>query len=249
MYRDAFPGEADAVGVYATTLAAAGRYDEAIAAAEDAVRLNEGEDTLAGLGKVLALRGDRVRAKQLYQQSLERAGATRRPIRRAALGFLQWIDGEVEAAKETVKPCMTGGDATARERGQCLFVTGLIEPERAEEIAAALEKLADEAVPTKPAYGAPRSLAAWVRARARFFGGGCVVDVAPTGAADESAYTMPPDFYSAYHIPFMATWAVCEQAALRVSKGDKAGAAALLEPIEKRAPNRTWLQNALARYR
>src|SRR6185369_11648940 len=39
LYRDAFPGEADALGVYATTLAAAGKLDEATAAAEDALRL------------------------------------------------------------------------------------------------------------------------------------------------------------------------------------------------------------------
>ena len=66
LYRDAFPGEADAVAVYATTLAAAGKYPEAVAAAEEALRLAEGEDTLAGLAKVLALRGDRARAKELY---------------------------------------------------------------------------------------------------------------------------------------------------------------------------------------
>ena len=55
LYRDAFRGEADAVGVYATTLAAAGKTKEAIAAAEEALRLAEGEDTLAGLAKVLVL--------------------------------------------------------------------------------------------------------------------------------------------------------------------------------------------------
>ncbi|HEY6039708.1 MAG TPA: serine/threonine-protein kinase, partial [Kofleriaceae bacterium] len=87
LYRDAFPGEADAIGVYATTLAAAGKLDEAIAAAEDAVRLNEGEDTLAGLAKVLALKAAQTtpmdpatlgRAIDLYKQSLDRAGASRR---------------------------------------------------------------------------------------------------------------------------------------------------------------------------
>src|SRR5690606_28959804 len=121
LYRDAFPGEADAVGVYATTLAAAGRLDEAVAAAQDALRLNEGEDTLAGLAKVLALQGDRAQAKELYQRSMERAGTSRRPIRRAALAFLQWIDGETDAARQTVAPCRararTGpltSDASAR---------------------------------------------------------------------------------------------------------------------------------------
>jgi tetratricopeptide (TPR) repeat protein len=37
LYRDAFPGEADAVAVYASTLEAVGDYSKAIAAAEDAL--------------------------------------------------------------------------------------------------------------------------------------------------------------------------------------------------------------------
>ncbi len=95
LYRDAFPGEADAVGVYATTLAAAGRYDEATAAAEDALRLNEGEDTLAGLAKVRALAGDRVHAEELYRP-LARPRRAQSPAAapRRALGLLQWLDGE-----------------------------------------------------------------------------------------------------------------------------------------------------------
>lgn len=259
LYRDAFPGEADAVGVYATTLAAAGRLDEAVTAAEDALRLNEGEDTLAGLAKVLALRGDHARAKQLYQQSLDRAGASRHPIRRAALALLQWIDGETDAAKQTVAPCRatTGsptGDATARERGACLFVAGIVDPAQAEPIAKELDALAAEATPTKPAYGAPASLAKLVRARIHFFGGGCIVDpkrtdvATPLGTIDESVYEVPLDFYAAYHVPFFATWAVCERAALRAARGDRAGAAALLRPVATRAANRTWLAEQLARY-
>ncbi|NVB83691.1 MAG: protein kinase, partial [Kofleriaceae bacterium] len=198
LYRDAFPGEADAVAVYATTLAIAGKYPEAIAAAEDALRLNEGEDTLAGLGKVLALSGNRARAKELYARSLERAGATRRPIRRAALAFLQWIDGELDAAKQTIAPCLPGGtDSTARERGACLFVAGVIDPAHAEDIATQLDALAAEATPTLPAYGNPASLAALVRARAKFFGGGCVVEPAePASTVDEAAYDAPLDFYA-----------------------------------------------------
>ena len=253
LYRDAFPGEADAVGVYATTLAAAGHMDEAVAAAEDALRLNEGEDTLAGLAKVLALSGDHARAKQLYQQSIDRAGESRRPIRRAALGFLQWIDGDVDAAKATVAPCRSGGsDGGARERGACLFVAGVIEPAQAEAIAKELDGLAAEAVPTRPAYGAPDSLAALVRARATFFGGGCVVapqraDVA--GEVDERVYEVPLDFYAAYHVPFFASWAVCERAALRAARGDRAGAVELLEPVATKAPGREWLLEAVERYR
>ena len=250
LYRDAFPGEADAVAVYATTLAANGRYDEAIVAAQDALRLNEGEDTLAGLAKVHALRGDRAKAKELYQQAIERAGASRRPIRRAALALLQWADGEIDAAKETVKPCVSGSDASARERGQCLFVAGIIDPEHAEDIAAKLDALAAEATPTKPSYGFPRSLASLVRARARFFGGACIIDAAPaTATIEESALDVPLDFYGAYHVPFFATWSTCERAALRRANGDAAGGAALLRPVAERAPNRTWLLTALQHYR
>ena len=256
LYRDAFPGEADAIGVYATTLAAAGRIDDAIAAAEDALRLNEGEDSLAGLAKVLALKAVATksddafaRALALYQQSLERAGTSRRPLRRAALGLLQWMHGDAAAATATLAPCLTGGsEATVHERGACLFVAGLVDPAHADAIAAQLDELAAEATPTSPAYGAPASLARLVRARAKFFGGGCIA--APetlTGAVEEDAYTAPLDFYAAYHVPFFATYALCEHAALLASKGDRAGAAALLEPAAKRAPNRTWLLAALAR--
>lgn len=263
LYRDAFPGEADAVGVYATTLAAAGKLADARAAAEDAVRLNEGEDTLAGLAKVLALQAFTAtphdeslfaRSLALYQQSVDRAGPSRRPLRRAALGFLQWIHGDVAAAKATVAPCLAGGaDATARERGMCLFVAGIIDPAHSDPIAAQLDDLAFQAQPTHPAYGSPTSLARLVRARIHFFGGGCVIDptradvATPPSAIDEARYTAPLDFYGAYHVPFFATYALCERAALLASEGDRAGARALLEPVAKRAPNRTWLLDALAR--
>ena len=247
MYRDAFPGEADAVGVYATTLAAAGKSDDAITAAEEALRLAEGEDTLAGLAKVLALSGNRTRAKELYQRSLERAGATRRPLRRAALALLQWIDGDATAALATVTPCLAfGSDAAARERGACLFIAGVLDPAHTTQIATQLDALAAEATPTKPAYGAPASLAALVRARATFFGGACVLPADPTAATAnanlEAAYTAPLDFYAAYHVPFFATWALCERAALKAAAGDKAGAAALLDAAAAKAPNRTWLK-------
>ncbi|HEY5945545.1 MAG TPA: serine/threonine-protein kinase, partial [Kofleriaceae bacterium] len=263
LYRDAFPGEADAVGVYATTLANAGKLDEATAAAEDALRLNEGEDTLAGLAKVLALAGNRARAKELYQRSLERAGPTRRPIRRAALALLQWIDGEVDAAKATVAPCLAGtrggtvdSDASARERGACLFVAGVIDPAHAEDIANQLDALAAEAAPTKPAYGTPSSLATLVRARAQFFGGGCVVDparpdlaIAPSDPPDPKLYDVPLDFYAAYHVPYFFAWASCEKAAAFAARGDRAGAAGVLNPIATRAPNRRWLLDTLERYK
>jgi tetratricopeptide (TPR) repeat protein len=254
LYRDQFPGEADAVAVYATTLAAAGRLDDAVRAAEDALRLNEGEDTLAGLAKVLALRGDRVRAKQLYARSLDRAGPARRPLRRAALALLQWIDGELDAARATVAPCLPGGaDADARERGACLFVAGAIDPARAEDLAGELDRLAASASETNPAYGTPASLAALLRARARFFAGACILDAplpaAPPAAFDGAAYALPVDFYAAYHVPFVATWSVCERAALLAARGDRAGAVELLRPIAERAPGRRWIERAIERDR
>jgi len=257
LYRDAFPGEADAVGVYATTLSAAGKHEEAIAAAEEALRLSEGEDTLAGLGKVLALAGETARARALYQRSLDRAVGGRRPVRRAALALLQWIEGDVEAARATVNPCLAGGqDATARERGACVFVAGIIDPEARGAAIDALEALAAKASELEPAYGAPGSLAALVRARASFFGGACLVDPrrADLGGTTASldarptSYEVPIDFYAAYHVPFFATWAACERAALVAATGDRAGARAILEPIALRAPNRAWLIRTIKSY-
>ena len=116
-------------------------------------------------------------------------------IRRAALGFLQWIDGETDAAKATVAPCLPGGaDAGARERGACLWAAGIIDPGHAEEIAKQLDALAAEATETQPAYGDPASLASLVRARAN---GGCVRVAGPL------------DFYATYHVPLFATWTRC----------------------------------------
>ncbi len=263
LYRDAFPGEADAVAVYATTLAAIGDYTRAVAAAEDALALSEGEDTLAGLAKVLALSGDRVRAKDLYRRSLEKAGPSRRPVRRAALALLQYMDGDLEAARATVAPCLVrskqadpagkaSSDATARERGGCLFVAGLVDPGAAETIASDLDALASEATDLRPAYGAPRSLAILLRARARFFGGGCIVAPEPDPRGDHGKlapadYEVPLDFYAAYHIPFFATYAICEKAAYLAATGDRPGARKLLTSIADRGKNRTWLLTAATR--
>ncbi len=250
LYRDAFPGEADAVGVYATTLAAAGRLPDALAAAEEALRLNEGEDTLAGLAKVAALAGDHARARELYQRSLDRAGPNRRPLRRAALGLLEWIDGDVEAAKLVLSPCLAD---PARERGPCLFVGGLVDPQDADRYAAQLDELA-AAKDGRPPYGAPASLAKLVRARTAFFGGGCLVDpkrpdvATPMTTVDDSSYTAPLDFYAAYHVPYFATYPLCERAALLAAHGDRSGAKRLLDPVAHRAPGRTWLVTALKAY-
>jgi tetratricopeptide (TPR) repeat protein len=254
LYRDALPGEADAVAVFATTLAAAGRYDEATAAAEDALRLNEGEDTLAGLAKVRALAGDRIHAEELYQRSLDKAGPARRPLRRAALALLQWLDGATADAAATVAPCLPGGsDADARERGACLFVAGVIDPTHVELAARELDRLAADATPLRPAYGDPAALAVLVRARARFFSGACVASgdratPADAAAVDARTYEVPVDFYAAYHVPFFATWAACERAGLAAARGDRAAATAILAAIAARA-RRAWIEDTLARYR
>jgi tetratricopeptide (TPR) repeat protein len=252
LYRDAFPGEADAIGVYATTLAAAGKLDDAVAAAEDAVRLNEGEDTLAGLAKVLALKAESTtppddatlgRAIDLYKQSLERAGATRRPIRRAALGLLQWMRGDQDAFA-TVAPCLDGEDAHVPERGMCLFVAGLMSRDASAKAIAALDQLAAEATPTTPAYGAPASLAKLVAVAQQFAGGGCVLPAGggrPEGI-DEHVYDVKVDFYGAYHVPFFTTYAVCEHAALLQARGDTQGAQQLLDAVARKAPGRAWLR-------
>jgi len=253
LYYDKLPGEADAAAVYATTLALAGRFEDAQRLAEEALRLAEGEDTLAGLGKVLALRGDLDHAIAWYRRSLDRAPDRRRPLRRAALGFLQWIDGDTDSARLTVAPCLPGGtDAEIPQRGQCLFVAGVVDPAATDTAIAALDALDAAATDLAPAYGDPASLAALLRARQRFFGGACLVAAPPPPATLppplERAWTAPADFYAVYHVPFFATWAACERAAFTAARGDRAAAAAILAPVAHRAPGRSWLLDDLARY-
>jgi hypothetical protein len=70
-----------------------------------------------------------------------------------------------------------------------------------------------------------------------------------THPALAAAYGVPMDFYAAYHVPFFATWAVCERAALLAANGDRAGAAGLLQAVANKAPNRTWITSALQSYK
>ena len=65
------------------------------------------------------------------------------------------------------------------------------------------------------------------------------------GRIDPATYDVPIDFYAAYHVPFFATWQACERAAALAARGDRAGAAAVLQPIATRAPGRSWLLDAL----
>ena len=127
----------------------------------------------------------------------------------------------------------------------CLFVAGVIEPDRAPR----RSRRSSSSSPRRqrrraPAYGAPASLAKLVLVRAQFFGGACLVQVKKPGSPkdiDEDVYTVKTDFYGAYHVPFFATYAVCEHAALLAARGDAAGAAALLKAVADKAPGRAWL--------
>jgi hypothetical protein len=130
---------------------------------------------------------------------------------------------------------------------------GVVDPGSAETIASQLEALAAEATDLRPAYGAPRSLATLARTRAKFFGGGCIVEPEPDprgdhGKLDPAAYDVPLDFYAAYHVPFFATYAACEKAAYLAATGDRPGARKLLTSIADRGKNRTWLLGAAKRY-
>jgi tetratricopeptide (TPR) repeat protein len=256
LYHDKFPGEADGAGVYATTLALAGRLDDALRYARDALALAEGEDTLAGLGKVHALRGELAFARDHYRRSLERAPDRRRPLRRAALALLQWMVDDDEGAAATVAPCLPGGaEAAIPQRGACLFVAGVVDPKATEAAIRELDALAAAASELAPAYGDPASLADLLRAHQRFPGAGCLKVTAPPAPPDEAlaeldaAWTAPSDFYAVYHVPFFASWATCERALLAWARGDPRGAAEILAPVAERAPGRSWLIDDLVIYR
>ncbi len=256
-YAEAFPGEADAVGVYATTLAAAGRFDEALRYAKEARELAEGEDTLAGLAKVHAWRGELKEARRLYAKSMQRAGDERRVIRRAALGVLRLIDGDVDGAREVVAPCLPGGDdADIPTRGACLWAAGLVDRDRIPEIADQLDALAATGTDKNPAYGFPGNLARLLRARSLFDGGGCLAPAEPSaGLTEEQAdqvrrlLTGSRDFYASYHVPFFDSWALCERAALDRALGHAREAAQSIEMVTKTHRGRGLLLLALARNR
>jgi hypothetical protein len=164
------------------------------------------------------------------------------------------MDGDLPGARATVTPCLPGGpDATVRTRAACLFVAAVVDPALAEVAAAELDGLAATASALEPAYGEPAQLAALARARTRFFGGGCLVappaaapPAADVAAALEAVYRGPLDFYAAYHVPFFATWATCEHAALLASH-DGPRARSLLEATAHRGHGRWWLLDDLAR--
>ena len=211
IYAEAFPGEADALGVQATTLAAAGRRDEALRLAQDALALREHEDTWAGLGKVQALRGELGDAAVSYERSLRLAGDERRALRRAALGWVQWLAGRADAARETLAPGLSGGaEAGAPEAAAVAFVAGLCEPERIPALVAALDALAASTARRRaPQAVRPDVLARQLRAVAAA-GAGLGLDARGTpGAAALAedarravAASWTGDFRTSYHLPF-----------------------------------------------
>jgi tetratricopeptide (TPR) repeat protein len=237
-YAEAFPGEADAIGVYATTLAMAGQLDEAVDRATEALALNEGEDTLAGLAKVHAYRGDLDEARAYYEKSMKRAGDARRPLRRAALALLHYIDGNDAEAVELVSECLPDGeDALIGTRGACLWVAGIVSPENIDPALLQLDALSSRGTLLKPAYGFPGNLARLLRARVLFDGGGCVREPAAAAVTPATAERVralledADDFYASYHIPFFATYAECERAALLAASGKPGDAAAKLRAL------------------
>jgi tetratricopeptide (TPR) repeat protein len=241
-YAAAFPAEADAIGVLATTLAAAGRLDEALAAARDAVALNEGEDTLAGLGKVHARRGEFGPARDAYRRSLERAPPARRPLRRAALALIEWQRRDEAAAVTAVAPCFPGGeDAAIAERGPCLFVGALLDDARVPAALAELAALDAAGTPLHPAYGFPEALAAILEVKRAHWDGGCVQPRAPgprappPRAAELAARLVGVrDFYAEYHLPFVHDLARCERIALLARAGDPTWRAELTAALTTR---------------
>jgi tetratricopeptide (TPR) repeat protein len=224
LYAEAFPGEADALGVQATTLAAAGRRDEALRLAQEAVGLRDHEDTWAGLGKVQALRGELADAAVSYERSLRIAGDERRALRRAALAWVQWLGGRAGEAQETLAPGLPGGaEAAAPEAAAVALVAGLCEPARIPALCAALDALAASARKRAPQSVRPDLLARQLRAVGAA-GAGLGLDprgsiAPPPGGAEEvrrlASAPWAGDFRSSYHLPFVPVlpWLVSAGAA------------------------------------
>ena len=205
-------GEADAVGVYATTLAAAGKLDDAVAAAQDALRLNEGEDTLAGLAQGARDVHGRSRTRARSRSTSARSIAPAPTAGRSAAPRSRSCSGSRATPPPRSRPCSRACPAAPtppNTSAACACSSrASSSPAHAETIAHELDALAAEATPTHPAYGAPATLAKLVRVRAHFFGGACVAG-GPAGRGDDptldAAYTLPLDFYGAYHVPLFAT--------------------------------------------
>jgi tetratricopeptide (TPR) repeat protein/predicted Ser/Thr protein kinase len=220
-YAEAFAGEPDAIGVYATTLARAGRLDEALVQAEEARRLYEGEDTVAGLAKVRALRGELAEARRLYRKATAMAPAERRPLRRAAFAYLAWIEGDDAEARREIAVCLPGGEDDAIwQRGPCLWVAGVIWPEKTAEAIAELDALAAAATSLRPAYGIPGHLADTLRARQIHFAGACRRPQPETEITEADRrralelLSRDRDFFADYHLPFFSEYVRCEREAL-----------------------------------
>jgi serine/threonine protein kinase len=215
-YAQAFPGEADAVGTQSTVYAAAGRLDEALDLANEAVSLNRSEDTLAGLAKVHALRGELSEAEKLYRGSIDAAPAYRRPLRRAALAIVLLMEDRATDARDAVSACLPGGeDANERTVSICLFVAGLTDDHLAETVIPLLMQRTRVPPPAVP-YGRPAALAALLDAKRRH---------EDHLLSDEEA---AGDLYVAYHLPFGSSLPSRIRAEGRIASGDARHAIPLL---------------------
>jgi tetratricopeptide (TPR) repeat protein len=253
-YAEEFPGEADALGVYATTLAHRGRHAEALRYATLALSLSESEDTLAGLAKVHALRGDLALARQGYLDAMRAAGPPRRVLRRAAAAMVALAQGDAAGARRTTAPCRAGGaEATQRERGACLFVAALADPPARDDIIRQLTTLAADSRAEIPVYGNPAGLADLLRSLEEFDGGGCVTrSRGPVGVGGDPPEGVliqadfPTDFFADYHVPFFNTWALCNTALETAWRGDPAAGKTLLEEAAAAFPGNGLLALTLA---
>jgi tetratricopeptide (TPR) repeat protein len=229
-YARAFPAEADALGVHATALAAAGQTEQALALASAALELHDSEDSLAGLGKVLALRGQLALAGERYRASIASAPPWRRPLRRAALGAIDIMEGRVDDARAVTAPCMPGGaEAAERTAAVCVAIAALADVSLTDVAVATLERLALAPPPEVP-YGEPAKLARVLRARARLDSAATCCDAHLLAELDE-LLVGADELFVGYHVPFLATYAVRLRAQARILAGEHGDAVALLAPV------------------
>jgi tetratricopeptide (TPR) repeat protein len=219
-FVEAFPAEAEALGVHATALAMAGRLEEALPAAEEAVALRDDEDTRAGLAKVLAMRGELEAAAAGYEKAIAVAPDARRALRRAALGMVRLLQGDRDAAAAAVEPCITGADAALPSLGAAHFVAALASPARLDDMLSRLSRLSSDAKRARASLERPEHIARLLKA-ARLVGAGAFASdfaaAEPTDAACEEARKLlvgPCELATIYHVPHAAplAWLVAARA-------------------------------------
>jgi hypothetical protein len=149
------------------------------------------------------------------------APAERRPLRRAAFAYLAWIEGDDAEARREIAVCLPGGEDDAIwQRGPCLWVAGVIWPEKTAEAIAELDALAAAATSLRPAYGIPGHLADTLRARQIHFAGACRRPQPETEITEADRrralelLSRDRDFFADYHLPFFSEYVRCEREAL-----------------------------------